>query len=62
MLKWEIKPENIIWIDGNNQKVLQAQQSGIPNVYYALITDNDNSSVDFKITNNGLSSSILDFV
>jgi FkbM family methyltransferase len=56
-----IKAHNIIWIDGNKDKVNQAQQNGIPNVYYAIISNEDDKEVEFKITNNGQSSSILDF-
>lgn len=52
---------SIIWIDGNMNKVIECQRRNIPNVYYALISETDNSEVDFKITNNGQSSSILDF-
>lgn len=51
----------IVWIDGNMEKVKQSQKRNIPNVYYALISDTDDSEVEFNITNNGLSSSILDF-
>ena len=52
---------NIIWIDGNKEKVSQAQQRGIPNVYYGVISNENDKDVEFKITNNGQSSSILDF-
>ena len=53
--------KNIIWIDGNKEKVSQAQQRGIPNVYYGVISNENDKDVEFKITNNGQSSSILDF-
>jgi FkbM family methyltransferase len=56
-----VNASNIIWIDGNKEKVTQAQQRGIPNVHYAVISDENNKEVEFKITNNGQSSSILDF-
>ena len=52
---------NIVWIDGNREKVKEAQTRGIQNVYYSVISDEDNKEVEFKITNNGQSSSILDF-
>lgn len=52
---------NIVWIDGNIEKVKESQRRNIPNVYYALISDTDDNEVEFKITNNGQSSSILDF-
>jgi hypothetical protein len=56
-----INRQNIVWIDGNKDKVRLAQQRGVPNVYYGLISNDDNTEVEFKITNNGQSSSILDF-
>lgn len=56
-----VKRNNIVWIDGNNDKVHEAQHKGIPNVYYGVIADIDNKEVEFNITNNGQSSSILDF-
>lgn len=60
---WEFRnyKNNIIWIDGNKEKVSQAQQRGIPNVYYGVISNENDKDVEFKITNNGQSSSILDF-
>ena len=56
-----INSNDIIWIDGNKSKVLEAQNKGIPNVYYAIISDEDDKDVQFNITNNGQSSSILEF-
>ena len=56
-----IKRNNIIWIDGNKTKVMQAQQRNIENMYYGVITDKNDDIVDFNITNNGLSSSVLKF-
>jgi hypothetical protein len=56
-----VDKSNIIWIDGNINKVNEAKNKGIPNVYYSLITDKDDEYVNFNITNNGQSSSVLDF-
>lgn len=56
-----INKENIIWIDGNTIKVTECLQRGIPNVYYSVITDKDDDEVEFNITNNGQSSSVLPF-
>jgi hypothetical protein len=53
--------ENVLWIDAINEKVIQAKNRGIPNVYHAVITDKDNEDVDFNISNNVQSSSILEF-
>jgi len=58
--KMNIPSSDIIWIDGNKDKVQWAHVHGIPNVYHALITDTDDKEMDFNITNNGQSSSILD--
>lgn len=55
-----IHPNDIVWIDGNKDKVEWAKQRHIPHVYHALITDEDDKSIPFHITNNGQSSSILD--
>jgi FkbM family methyltransferase len=52
--------ENIVWIDALPSKVEQAIQNGIPNVYNAVITDKDDHEVVFHISNNGLSSSVLE--
>jgi FkbM family methyltransferase len=54
-----IYPNQIIWIDAMNEKVIQANERGIPNVYNAVISDKE-EELTFKITNNGQSSSILD--
>jgi hypothetical protein len=56
-----VDKNNIIWIDGNINKVNEAKNKGIPNVYYSLITDKDDEYIDFNITNNGQSSSVLEF-
>jgi len=56
-----IKPNDVIWIDGNKSKVIEAKQRGIENIFYGVITDKDNDTVLFNITNNGQSSSVLDF-
>lgn len=58
--KMGIKSDHIVWIDGNQDKVDWAKTRGIPNVYKALITDTDDKDIEFHITNNGQSSSILE--
>lgn len=52
---------DIIWIDAIPSKVDEAKQRGIPNVYNALITDEDDADILFNISNNGQSSSVLEF-
>jgi len=56
-----IPDKRVIWIDAMQDKVDQAIQRGIPNVYQAVVSDEDNKIVEFKRTNNGQSSSILEF-
>jgi hypothetical protein len=56
-----LKPENIIWIDAIASKVLEATNKGIPNVYNATITDEDDVDIIFNISNNVQSSSVLEF-
>ena len=56
-----VKNEDIVWIDAVENKVNEAIQRGIPNVYNSLITDKDDEDVFFNVSNNIQSSSILDF-
>jgi len=51
---------NIVWIDAIPNKVMEAVQRQIPNVYHAVITDKDDEDVIFNISNNGQSSSVLE--
>lgn len=52
---------DIIWIDAMHNKVLESKNRGIPNVYQAVISDQDDEEVKFNVSNNGQSSSILEF-
>lgn len=54
-----ISDNNIIWIDGNQTLVNKMKNNGIHHIYHVLV-DDEEKVVDFKITNNGQSSSILD--
>jgi hypothetical protein len=56
-----LKQEDVIWIDAINEKVMEAKNRGIPNVYNAVITDKDDADVVFNISNNVQSSSVLEF-
>jgi len=56
-----IKPDDIIWIDAIDSKVMEATGRGIPNVYHATITNTDDEDVVFNVSNNGQSSSVLEF-
>lgn len=51
--------ENIVWIDAIEEKVHQAKERGIPNVYYAAISDKEEECI-LNITNNCQSTSILE--
>jgi hypothetical protein len=56
-----LAPTDVIWLDAIPQKVIEAQQRGIPNVHHAVITDKDDDDVTFHISSNGQSSSVLEF-
>ena len=52
---------DVIWLEAIPQKVAEAKQRGIPNVYHAVVTDKDDEEVTFHISNNDQSSSVLEF-
>ena len=56
-----ISSNDIIWIDALLPKVTQATLNNIPNVYHGVITDKDDDLVNFNVSNNGQSSSVLEF-
>jgi FkbM family methyltransferase len=56
----KISDENIIWIDGNDDLTLKNKERGIPNCYTAVLDETERTTT-FNITNNGQSSSILEF-
>jgi FkbM family methyltransferase len=56
-----VEPNNVYWFDAYQEKVDQANQRNIPNVFQAVVTNADNNVVTFHITNNIQSSSILEF-
>jgi hypothetical protein len=56
-----IHTDSMIWIDAVDAKINQGIQRGIPNLYNALITDKDDTDIEFNISNNVQSSSILEF-
>src|SRR6185437_12439788 len=59
--KLQVIPDKIIWIDALLTKVLESIDKGIPNVYSAVITDQDDVDVQFNVSNNIQSSSVLPF-
>lgn len=54
-----VDPQAIYWIDAMEDKVVKMNQRGIPNVYFQAI-DLQEGEVEFKITGNGQSSSLLE--
>ena len=56
-----LKNEDIIWIDAIPSKVEEAKNKGILNIYNAVITDKDDENIIFNVSNNGQSSSVLEF-
>jgi len=59
--KMGVSPSNVYWFDAYQEKVDEANQRGIPNVFQAVVSNEDNKEVTFHITNNIESSSILEF-
>lgn len=56
-----ITPDDCVWIEALSDKVKEATDKGIPNVYQAVITDKDDIDIKFNVSNNIQSSSILPF-
>ena len=54
-----IEAEKVYWIDALPIKIQEAKNRNIPNVYHATITDKDDEIVEFNVTNNHQSSSVL---
>jgi len=55
-----LSPSNVVWIDAIPEKVEEARNRGMPNVFHALVTDKDDDENIFNISNNGQSSSVLE--
>ena len=53
--------ESIIWIDALEFKVNEQKAKGVKNIFCAIISDKDNEEVNFNVSNNYASSSILPF-
>ena len=56
-----VSPQNIVWIDALEEKVMLNKSRGIPNVYHAVVSDEDDKEIVFHVSNNYQSSSILEF-
>lgn len=57
---WGVSDNNVIWVDANEELVKENTASGIPNCYWTALDETERETT-FKITNNGQSSSLLDF-
>lgn len=56
-----INSNNIYWIEAMEDKVKLMKSKNITNIYQAFIDDVDNKDIEFNISNNGQSSSLLEF-
>lgn len=55
-----VSNDKIVWVDAIHTNVMRARERGIPNVYSAVITDKDDDTVTFNISNNVQSSSVFE--
>jgi hypothetical protein len=57
---WKIPDTDIVWIDANEDLIKKNTAAGIPNCFSAVLDETEHDAV-FHITNNGQSSSLLEF-
>lgn len=57
---WGIEDKDIVWVDANSKLIEQNKAIGIPNCYTSVLDEVERNTT-FNITNNGQSSSLLDF-
>jgi hypothetical protein len=55
-----LSDDDILWLEANNKLVISARERGIPNVYKAVVTDQDDADIVFNISNNDQCSSVLE--
>ena len=60
-MKCGVKMNNVYWVEGNEVIYSKMKNKKIPNIYHGLIDFEDDKEVVFNISNNGESSSILEF-
>jgi FkbM family methyltransferase len=53
--------EQVLWIDAMPNKIIEALGRGITTIFQAIVTDKDDEPVKFNVSNNGQSSSVLEF-
>jgi len=46
-----VKPEDIVWVEALPDKVSNASNRGIPNVFHSVITDKDDEDIKFNVAN-----------
>lgn len=56
-----LQANDVVWIDAIEKKVNEAKAKGIPNMYTAVVTDKDDDTIIFNVSNNVQSSSVLKF-
>lgn len=56
-----VPPQKVYWVEAMANKVSKMKSMNVPNVFQGLIDEVDGKNVTFHITNNGESSSILEF-
>lgn len=56
-----IADERVVWIEALPDKVEEATRRGVANVFQAVVSDEDDATVEFKRTINNQSSSMLEF-
>ena len=57
---WNVKDDDIVWVDANADLVERNKRIGVPHCYNAVLDESEHDAV-FHITNNGQSSSLLEF-
>ena len=60
-IQYNLNSNQIYWVEAMEHKVLQMKNQNIENIYQAFVDDVDNKEITFNISNNGQSSSLLEF-
>lgn len=56
-----INPQQIYWVEAMEHKVLLMKSKNVPNIYQAFVDEVDDKEITFNVSNNGQSSSLLEF-
>ena len=57
---WGIEDKDVVWVDANSKLIEENKSRGVPNCYTAALDEVERDTT-FNITNNGESSSLLEF-